>query len=63
MQDMHRPQIKALLEAGVDLLAFETVPALKEASAIVNLLEKEFPDARAWLTFSCKVGARFYENA
>ncbi|MBN8251018.1 homocysteine S-methyltransferase [Priestia flexa] len=49
----HRPRIKALLEAGVDLLACETIPSLQEAKAIVRVL-KEFPDAYAWVSFSAK---------
>lgn len=49
----HRPRVKALLQAGVDLLAVETLPAVKEALAIIRLL-REFPGAKAWVTFSCK---------
>ncbi|KAJ8362565.1 hypothetical protein AAFF_G00368010 [Aldrovandia affinis] len=31
----------------------ETIPSLKEAEALVELL-REFPSSRAWLSFSCK---------
>lgn len=51
----HTPRIEALLDAGVDLLAFETIPALAEAEILLNLLKK-YPKAKAWLTFSCKDG-------
>ncbi|KAL5479331.1 hypothetical protein EMCRGX_G022841 [Ephydatia muelleri] len=51
--DWHRPRVASLLGCGVDLLAIETQPALKEALAIVKLL-REYPSARAWVTFSCK---------
>ncbi|PSN37795.1 hypothetical protein C0J52_13361 [Blattella germanica] len=34
MIDWHRPRIQALLEAGVDVLAFETIPAQAEAEAL-----------------------------
>lgn len=51
--DWHRPRMKALLDAGVDILALETIPAQKEAEALVELL-KEFPAAKAWLSLSCK---------
>lgn len=51
--DWHRPRVRALLNAGVDLLAIETVPCVREAEALIDLL-KEFPSARAWLSFSCK---------
>eukprot|EP00441_Pelagodinium_beii_P039331 CAMPEP_0197631118 /NCGR_PEP_ID=MMETSP1338-20131121/8389_1 /TAXON_ID=43686 ORGANISM="Pelagodinium beii, Strain RCC1491" /NCGR_SAMPLE_ID=MMETSP1338 /ASSEMBLY_ACC=CAM_ASM_000754 /LENGTH=327 /DNA_ID=CAMNT_0043202509 /DNA_START=62 /DNA_END=1045 /DNA_ORIENTATION=+ len=50
----HRPRIAALLEAGCDLLACETVPCLMEARALMRLLEElRFP---AWLSFSCRSG-------
>lgn len=51
--DWHRPRVKALLDAGVDLLALETVPCVEEAEALVELL-REYPHARAWLSFSCR---------
>jgi len=50
----HRTQAAILVDAGVDLLAFETFPAQKEAEAVVQLL-KELPSSRAWISFSCKV--------
>ncbi|KAJ8358485.1 hypothetical protein AAFF_G00435830 [Aldrovandia affinis] len=49
----HRPQVRCLVSAGVDLLAMETIPSLKEAEALVELL-REFPSSHAWLSFSCK---------
>lgn len=51
----HRPRVRALDQAGVRLLAVETVPALAEARAVLRLLRTEFPHLRAWLSFSCKV--------
>lgn len=53
MKEWHQPRIEALIEAGVDLLAFETMPCLKEAEVLVELL-KEYPKIKAWLSFSCK---------
>jgi homocysteine S-methyltransferase len=52
--DWHRPKIRAVVEAGADILAFETIPAQAEAEALLLLL-KEFPEQKAWLSFSCKV--------
>lgn len=52
--EWHRPQVNALIEAGVDMLAFETIPAQKEAEGLVQLL-REFPSSKAWISFSCKV--------
>jgi homocysteine S-methyltransferase len=51
--DFHRPRIKALVEAGADILACETVPSFVEAKAIAKLLE-EFKGIYAWISFSCK---------
>ena len=52
--EWHRPRVDALLKAGVDLLAFDTIPSLVEARAVVSLLQ-EYPNAQAWISFSCKV--------
>lgn len=51
----HRSRIQTLLNAGVDLLAFESIPCAKEAEALIELL-REFPIARAWITFLCSDG-------
>lgn len=56
LMDWHRPRVKALLQSGVDILALETIPAQKEAEALVQLL-KEFPTAKAWLALSCQDGS------
>jgi homocysteine S-methyltransferase len=45
--------MECLLEMNCDLLAIETIPSIKEAQAIVKLLAR-FPNAKAWLSFSCK---------
>jgi methyltransferase, putative len=50
-QEFHRPRIQALLEAGSDLLAIETIPNGAEAAAILRLLAEEFPQADAYLSF------------
>uniref|UniRef100_A0A2A4JKR0 Hcy-binding domain-containing protein n=1 Tax=Heliothis virescens TaxID=7102 RepID=A0A2A4JKR0_HELVI len=53
MREWHLPRIRALVEAGVDFLAFETIPCLKEAEMLVKIL-KEYPQMKGWLSFSCK---------
>lgn len=53
LREFHRKRVDALLKASPDLLAFETVPCRLEGEAIVELME-EFPEARAWLSFSCR---------
>ena len=51
LMEFHRPRMKALIEAGADMLACETIPCLVEAQAIAKLL-KEFPTSSAWISFS-----------
>jgi homocysteine S-methyltransferase len=53
LRDFHRPRMKALIEAGADILACETIPCLIEALAIAKLLQ-EFPDTSAWVSFSAR---------
>lgn len=57
LMDWHRPRMRALLEKDVDLLAFDTIPCVREAEALIDLL-KEFPNARAWLSFSCRADGK-----
>lgn len=53
LMDFHRPRMRALVEAGADLLACETIPCLVEAQAISQLL-KEFPGTVAWISFTAR---------
>jgi homocysteine S-methyltransferase len=55
LADFHRPRLRVLADAGADLLAFETIPCLREARVLSNLL-RELPDVSAWLSFSCRDG-------
>ncbi|MGI8313744.1 homocysteine S-methyltransferase [Halobacillus mangrovi] len=55
LREFHEPRIKALIEAGADVLAIETIPSFKEANVIGSLL-KEFPDTYGWLSFTLKDG-------
>ena len=52
-RDFHRPRIAALVEAGVDLLACETLPSFAETRALLALLG-EFPDVTAWFSFTLR---------
>jgi homocysteine S-methyltransferase len=54
LRDFHAPRIEALLEAGVDLLAFETIPTIREAAVLLDLLAES--DATAWLSYQCRDG-------
>jgi len=53
LMDFHRPRMKALIEAGTDMLACETIPCLIEAQVLVKLLA-EFEGTQAWISFSCR---------
>lgn len=61
LQDFHRPRLQALLSAGVDFLACETIPGLQEVHALLEVL-REFPQASAWLSFSARDEAHTCEG-
>ncbi|MEM7537962.1 MAG: homocysteine S-methyltransferase [Chloroflexota bacterium] len=50
--DFHRPRMAVMVESDADLLACETIPCRAEGEALVALLA-EFPETKAWLSFSC----------
>lgn len=54
LRSVHGPRIDALLEAGVDLLALETIPTVREAEVLVDLVAET--GARAWLSYQCRDG-------
>ena len=49
----HRPRIEALLDAGADLLACETLPSFVEIKALAALVA-EYPRTRAWFSFTLR---------
>ena len=52
LADFHRPRMTALVDAGVDMLAFETIPTVREAEVLVSLLDElSIP---AWLSYQCR---------
>jgi homocysteine S-methyltransferase len=55
LRDVHAPRVEALLEAGVDLLAFETIPTVREAAILLDLLVES--GAQGWLSYQCRDGA------
>jgi homocysteine S-methyltransferase len=61
LMDFHRPRMRALIEAGAEMLACETIPSLLEAQALVKLLG-EFPGVYAWISFSCRDEAHVCEG-
>jgi homocysteine S-methyltransferase len=59
--DFHRPRLEVLAAAGADLLACETIPCLREARILAELLQ-DFPHISAWMSFSCRDGRRNCEG-
>ncbi|XP_050374435.1 homocysteine S-methyltransferase 1 [Argentina anserina] len=59
LKDFHRRRLQVLVEAGPDLLAFETIPNKLEAKACIELLEEENVEIPSWICFSSVDG----ENA
>ncbi len=53
--EFHARRIAVLQDTRADLIAFETVPSLEEASAIVAALHR-FPAIGAWVSFTCRDG-------
>lgn len=56
MKAFHRGRIQALVEAGVDVLACETIPSLAETEALLELLRQEFGNTEAWFSFTLRDG-------
>lgn len=53
--EFHRTQLSILKEQkDLDLIAFETVPCLREARQIIKLISEEKPKQKIWISFSCK---------
>jgi len=61
LMEFHRPRLQVLAQSGADLLAFETIPCLREALVLARLLE-EFPALYCWISFSCKDGEHVSEG-
>ncbi len=51
----HGRRIAVLVETNADFLAFESIPSLEEAKAILTALHP-YPDVPAYLSFTCRDG-------
>src|SRR5277367_5580517 len=51
----HRRRVAVLAETNADFLAFESIPSLEEAKAILAALQP-YPDLAAYLSFTCRDG-------
>src|SRR5277367_3374962 len=54
--EFHRPRIAVLAQTNADLLAFESIPSLEEARAILVALGPH-PDLPVYLSFTCRDGS------
>ena len=67
LQEFHGDRIAMVMEMmrdlqdGPELMAFETIPSLKEALILARIL-KSHPGAHAWLSFTCRDDARTCEG-
>ncbi|MFE4196569.1 homocysteine S-methyltransferase [Paenarthrobacter sp. NPDC056912] len=59
-RDFHQPRIAALVEAGADFLACETLPSYAEAEALLALVA-EF-DVESWFTFTLRDSGRISDG-
>ena len=59
--EFHQPRIEALLEAGPDVLAIETIPSILEAEVLVTILG-QLSDVVAWISFSCRDGVHISDG-
>lgn len=62
MKGFHRGRIQALVEAGVDILACETIPSKAETEALIDLLTSEFPSSEAWFSFTLRDGSHISDG-
>ena len=51
----HLPRMAALVTAGADLIALETIPTVREAEVLVGLLDEV--GTSGWLSYSCRDAA------
>ena len=56
LREFHAERLAVLDDAGAGCIAFETIPSLEEAEAIVRALEG-FPSLTAWVSFTCRDAA------
>ena len=58
--DFHRPRITALVDAGVDVLACETLPSFAEAEALLALTSEY--DVESWFSFTLRDGGHISDG-
>ncbi|WP_309081520.1 homocysteine S-methyltransferase [Zhihengliuella sp.] len=59
-EDFHRPRVEALVAAGADCLACETLPSAAEAEALLELVAEY--DVEAWFSFTLRDGGHLSDG-
>lgn len=59
--DFHSERWHILADTAADLLACETLPSLREAEALLDLLQAS-PDTWAWFSFTCRNGTQISDG-
>ncbi len=58
----HWRRLELLARSGADLLAIETIPSAREGRVLRRLLERLEDPPPAWLSFTCRDGARLSDG-
>ncbi len=53
LRAFHEPRWELLVQTSADLFACETIPSIREAETLRDLLDST-PDIQAWISFSCR---------
>jgi homocysteine S-methyltransferase len=61
LRAFHEPRIRCLAETGADLLAFETLPCLREIAILAELVADV--DTPAWFSFCCRDATRLHDGS
>ena len=54
LKNFHRERLHVLIHSNPDYLAIETIPEVREAKAILELLQESGSSIPFWISFSCK---------
>ncbi len=63
LRSFHGPRLERLVATAPDLLACETLPELREAEVLAELIAELAPDLPYWLSFSATAGGRLTGGA
>ena len=60
--DFHEGRWRVLAESAADLMGCETIPSMREAGVLLELLRRT-PDRWAWMSFTCRDGAHLSDGS